>query len=143
MYRVVRAPLSRDSGELYTREQLVLLVQGRGMVMELAHSIPVAGHLGKHKTMDRVQQRFYWPTLCKDVSDYCRRCEATSRAKPRHAPLIPLPIMDEPFQMIAMDIVGPLALGISTCWSFVTMPQGIPRQYRSPHFWLNIYIFCR
>ena len=58
-----------------------------------------------------MQQQFYWPTLRKDVSGYCRRCEAcqkTSRVKPRHAPLIPLPIMDEPFQKIAMDIVGPL-----------------------------------
>eukprot|EP00731_Ephydatia_muelleri_P021055 Em0013g782a len=111
IYRVARAPLSRDGGELYTREQLVLPVQCRGMVMELAHSIPLAGHLGKHKTTDRVQQRFFWPTLRKDVADYCRRCEAcqkTSRVKPRHAPLIPLPIMDEPFQKIAMDIVGPL-----------------------------------
>ena len=48
IYRVARAPLSRDGGELYTREQC------RGMVMELAHSIPLAGHLGKHKTTDRV-----------------------------------------------------------------------------------------
>ena len=91
IYRVARAPLSRDGGELYTREQLVLPVQCRGMVMELAHSIPLAGHLGKHKTTDRVQQRFFWPTLRKDVADYCRRCEAcqkTSRVKPRHAPLI-------------------------------------------------------
>ena len=111
IYHVVRAPLGRDGGELYTREQLVLPVPCRGMVMELAHSIPLAGHLGKHKTTDRVQQQFYWPTLRKDVADYCRRCEAcqkTSRVKPRHAPLIPLPIMDEPFQKIAMDIVGPL-----------------------------------
>ena len=56
IYHVVRAPLGRDGGELYTREQLVLPVPCRGMVMELAHSIPLAGHLGKHKTMDRVQQ---------------------------------------------------------------------------------------
>ena len=52
IYRVVRAPLGWDGGELYTREQLVLLVQCRRMVMELAHSIPLAGHLGKHKTTD-------------------------------------------------------------------------------------------
>ena len=102
IYRVVRAPFGRHIPDLHTREQLVLPVQCRGMVMELAHSIPLAGHLGKHKTTDRVQQRFYWPTLRKDVAD------KTSRIKPRHAPLISLPIMEEPFQKIAMDIVGPL-----------------------------------
>ena len=41
IYRVARAPLSRDGGELYNREQLMLPVQCRGMVMELAHSIPL------------------------------------------------------------------------------------------------------
>eukprot|EP00731_Ephydatia_muelleri_P013583 Em0007g893a len=83
----------------------------RSVVMELAHSIPLAGHLGKNKTTDRVLQRFYWPTLRKDVADFCKRCETcqkTSRVKPQHAPLIPLPIVEEPFQRIAMDIVGPL-----------------------------------
>ena len=136
IYRVVRAPLGRDGGELYTREQLVLPVLCRGMVMELAHSIPLAGHFGKHKTTDRVQQRFYWPTLRKDVADYCRRCEAcqkTSRVKPCHAPLIPLPIMDEPFQKIAMDIVGPLPQSRSgnryvlvICDYAIRYPEAVP-----------------
>ena len=107
IYRVVRAPLGGEIRELYMREQVVLPVQCRRMVMELAHSIPLAGHLGKHKTTDRVQQQFYQSTLRKDVADYCRRCDTcqkTSRVRPRHVPLIPLPIMEEPFQKIAMDI---------------------------------------
>eukprot|EP00731_Ephydatia_muelleri_P011429 Em0006g323a len=77
----------------------------------IQHSIPLAGHLGKHKTADRLLQRFYWPTLRKDAADFCRRCAICQKAspvKPRRAPLIPLPIVDEPFQKVAMDIVGPL-----------------------------------
>ena len=50
--RVVREPFGWDIPDLHTREP----VQCRGTVMELAHSIPLAGHLGKHKTTDRVQQ---------------------------------------------------------------------------------------
>ena len=99
------------AGEGVAREQLVLPVQCRKMVIELAHSIPLAGHLGKHKTADRVLQRFYWPTFRKDVADYCRRCEVcqkTSQAKTFRAPLVLLPIVDKPFQKVAMDIVGPL-----------------------------------
>ncbi|KAL5473231.1 hypothetical protein EMCRGX_G027688 [Ephydatia muelleri] len=48
--------------------------------------------------------------VCRSSSGQkrCEACQKTSRVKPRHAPLIPLPIMDEPFQKIAMDIVGPL-----------------------------------
>ena len=99
MYRVVMMLLGGDS-EPYVRDQLVLPSRCRSVVMELAHSIPLAGHLGKNKTTDRVLQRFYWPTLRKDVADFCKRCETcqkTSRVKPQHAPMIPLPIVDEPF----------------------------------------------
>ena len=50
-------------GEMQTREQRVLPTKCRRVVMELAHSILLAGHLGKHKTRDRTLQRFYWPTV--------------------------------------------------------------------------------
>ena len=97
--------------EMQTREQLVLPTKCRRVVMELAHSIPLAGHLGEHKTTDRTPQRFYWPTVRRDVAEFCRRCESCqkwSKAKPQRAPLIPPPIVDDPFKRIAMDIVGPL-----------------------------------
>eukprot|EP00731_Ephydatia_muelleri_P032505 Em0024g49a len=64
----------------------------------------------KHKTADQLLQRFYWLTLQKDVADYCRRCAICQKpfpVKPHSAPLIPLLIVDEPFQKVAMDIVGP------------------------------------
>ena len=92
-------------------EQLVLPLQCRETVLRLGHEIPLAGHLGKHKTARRILQRFYWPTLYKDVQEYCRTCgpcQKTSQWKDRKAPLIPLPVIGVPFQRIAMDIVGPL-----------------------------------
>ena len=94
-----------------TVEQLVLPQECRGTVLELAHKIPLAGHMGKNKTAQRILQRFYWPSLFKDTAEYCRtcaECQKTSKRKGRPAPLIPLPVMEEPFQRIAMDIVGPL-----------------------------------
>ena len=53
-------------------EQLILLVQCRLGVLQLVHTIHLAGHLGKDKTAQQILQRFYWPTLYKDVEDYCR-----------------------------------------------------------------------
>ena len=50
------------SKEDMTIEQLVLPMKCRSKVLELAHSIPLAGHLGK-KTTDHVLQQFYWPTI--------------------------------------------------------------------------------
>ena len=103
-------PPNRDDGELDV-EQLVLPQSCRRKVMELAHEIPLAGHMGKEKTRQRILQRLYWPTLHKDVEEYCKcclQCQKSSNKGVQRAPLIPLPIMGEPFKRIAMDIVGPL-----------------------------------
>ena len=92
-------------------EQLVLPQQCHRAVLELAHSIPLAGHLGKKKTARRVLQRFYWTTLFKDMDEYCRgcaECQKTAPGRQAVAPLVPLPIVASPFERIAMDIVGPL-----------------------------------
>ena len=92
-------------------EQLILPVQWRHGVLRLAHTIPLAGHLGKDKMAKRILQRFYWLTLYKDVEDYCRSCEICQKSSPQRgprAPLIPLPVLSEPFKHIAMDIIGPL-----------------------------------
>ena len=103
-------PAGRDP-ELMEVEQLVLPVECRQKVMLIAHSIPIAGHLGKAKTAHRILQRFYWPTLFKDVATFCRTCtvcQKSTHQRGRRAPLISLPIIEEPFSRIAMDIVGPV-----------------------------------
>ncbi len=92
-------------------EQIVLPTEYRKPVLQLAHNIPMAGHLGKKKTTDRLLQRFYWPGIFHDTAEYCRscgRCQKASKRGTARAKLIPLPIVDEPFRRIAMDIVGPL-----------------------------------
>ena len=80
-------------------------------MLELGHEIPLAGHLGVEKTRQRILRRFYWPTVFKDMEEYCQCCERCQKSNPRKvqpAPLIPLPVITEPFRRIAMDIVGPL-----------------------------------
>ena len=81
--------------------QLVLSNQCQEAVLRLAHEIPLSGHLGKKKTVERVLQRFYWPTLHRDVAEWCRTCPACQKtswaSRYSKAPLIPLPIVEEPF----------------------------------------------
>ena len=98
-------------GEESEVEQLVVPKECRRMVLQLAHEIPLAGHLGNKKTRRHVLRYFYWPTLFRDVEQFCRACVACQKSSPRgvkKAPLIPLPIIEEPFSRVAMDIVGPL-----------------------------------
>ena len=103
-------PPGRDAREM-EMEQLVLPRKFRRAVLQVAHEIPMAGHMGRNKTTQRTLRRFYWPTIFRDVKEFCRTCpdcqKASSRKGPR-APLIPLPVIEEPFYRIAMDIVGPL-----------------------------------
>ena len=90
--------------------QIILPKQCRRSVVEIAHVVPLAGHLVK-KTAARIMRRFYWPTLFRDTADFCRSCPECQKAGQRRvprAPLIPLAVMEEPFQQVAMDIVGPL-----------------------------------
>lgn len=48
-------------------KQLVVPKAVRQSVLRLGHSIPWAGHLGKHKTTASIKRCFYWPGLRKDV----------------------------------------------------------------------------
>ena len=70
------------------------------------------GHLSRKKTSDCLLARFYWPGIIHEVSQHCKSCGTCQKsAGPRNikqAHLVPLPIIGEPFQRIAMDIVGPL-----------------------------------
>ena len=106
------SPKGDNAGDLRQCTQLVLPQQARTTVLNLAHDVPTAGHLGITKTKDRVLQRYYWPGVFKDIAEYCRTCETCQRCQPRgtqfKAKMIPMPLISKPFQRIAMDIVGPL-----------------------------------
>ena len=106
---LLRVWRSRNEGTEY--EQIVLLEEYRKQVLRMAHALPLAGHLGKQKTAQRILRQFYWPSVFKDVEKYCRQCpecQVVGRRVTGRAPLIPLPIVGELFEKVAMDIVGPL-----------------------------------
>ncbi len=54
-----------------------------------------------------------WPRLKSDVTKYCRTCRTCQfSGKPNQviprAPLVPIPVMGEPFERVIIDCVGPL-----------------------------------
>uniref|UniRef100_A0A803JIM9 Gypsy retrotransposon integrase-like protein 1 n=1 Tax=Xenopus tropicalis TaxID=8364 RepID=A0A803JIM9_XENTR len=92
-------------------KQLLVPQAFRNTVLRLAHSHVLGGHLGVEKTKERVLRRFYWPGVFAAISNYCSSCPDCQRTAPQKAyrsPLVPLPIIDVPFDRIAMDLVGPL-----------------------------------
>lgn len=105
-----------DDGVLYIVgndcKRLVVPLSCRSLVMHLAHTVPWAGHLGRHKTYLRVSSRFYWPSMYTDIQQYCATCPTCQKTsnvrKSDRACLQPLPVISAPFRRIAMDVVGPL-----------------------------------
>lgn len=92
-------------------EQLIVPKPFRKMVLDLAHGHLLGGHLGMEKTKERILMRFFWPGLVAEVRDYCTscpECQYTSPAPNFRSPLVPLPIVEVPFERIAMDLVGPI-----------------------------------
>ena len=69
------SPSEYDNGEKgETVYQIVVPTVHRREVLELAHNLPMSGHLGIRKTYNRVLQHFYWPGLKRDVSKWCKEC---------------------------------------------------------------------
>ena len=82
-------PPHRCSDDMQVK-QLILPVQRHRGVLQLAHTIPLTGHLGKDKMAQQILQRFYWPTLYKDVEDYCHSCVTCQKLSRQHGPRAPL-----------------------------------------------------
>lgn len=121
-------PLWRvEGGKLYKRvlnaypalslsdsEWLIVAPQkDRPGIIKAHHDPPTCGHLGVYKTMSRIAQRFYWPKMRSDVARYIRRCTICLQNKPVQKPppghlLSNQPKTSRPWQIISIDLVGPL-----------------------------------
>ena len=113
LMRKWRPPEAPADDEWQVIHQIVVPNVYHKEVISIAHDSPMAGHLGVRKTQDRILNHFWWPTLRKDVSDYCRTCHTCQVVgKPNQrvpvAPLKPIPAFDEPFSRVIVDCVGPL-----------------------------------
>nr|XP_055054187.1 uncharacterized protein LOC129439536 [Misgurnus anguillicaudatus] len=99
--------------EWCTVNQIVVPVCYRQAVLSLAHDHSLSGHLGIKKTYNRILKHFVWPRLKSDVAKHCRTCQTCQfSGKPNQiiprAPLVPIPVVGEPFEHIIIDCVGPL-----------------------------------
>ncbi|KAK9730359.1 Integrase zinc binding domain [Popillia japonica] len=91
-----------------------LLVVPRSLRAEILfsyHNEPMAGHLGYARTLNKIQKRYFWYGLPKDVKKFvqsCQDCQARkgpTNVKPAGF-LNPIPV-GVPFQMIGIDLLGP------------------------------------
>ncbi len=103
------------------RDVLVLPRGYRDRVKTLGHD--KNGHLGAEKVARIVGRHFVWPGMAKDISEHCRSCalcQVKSKHRPKRAPAIERPVLAEPFESVAVDLVGPLPKGKGGCRYILT-----------------------
>ena len=97
----------------------------RLQILKWGHASHFAGHPGVLKSLQLISQRYWWPSLEKDVSDFVQACMICARDKaPRQKPtglLLPLPVPEVPWSHIAMDFITdlPSSHGKSVIWVVV------------------------
>jgi hypothetical protein len=89
--------VTRD-GRLFTRVNGALFVPKgdalRTRLIRECHDSATAGHLGRDKTVEQMQRRFFWHGMTTRVGEYVTTCDACQRNKPsqRLTPGLLMPI---------------------------------------------------
>ncbi|UYV68415.1 hypothetical protein LAZ67_5004264 [Cordylochernes scorpioides] len=91
---------------------LIVPKKRRKEIMSEYHNHMLNGHLGVARTTYRLKNKYYWPSMLKDVSEFVKTCHlCQSRKGSNHLPfglLQPIPPANYPFERIGIDFVGPL-----------------------------------
>ncbi|GAA5986355.1 hypothetical protein JCM11641_005352 [Rhodosporidiobolus odoratus] len=78
----------------------------------LEHAHEVLGHSGAKGTLEWLKKKVWWPSLTKDVEEYCKTCPSCQQTKPSNTlpsgKLHTLPIPSRPYQSVGIDFQGPL-----------------------------------
>ncbi|KAL5503369.1 hypothetical protein EMCRGX_G010306 [Ephydatia muelleri] len=116
-YQLKKGLLMRQrGGSDDSHAQLVVPAALRQMVLEELHN--KSGHLGTHKTLEKVKERFFWQGYEQDVRNMvqqCERCQKRTNPVPtQHAPIGTIE-SNHPFQKLSWDIMGPLPAAASGC----------------------------
>lgn len=95
-------------GRIYVPKHSVL----RQDLLMMYHDAPMSGHPGQYKMHELITRDYWWPGISRDVKKYVNGCAVCQQNKPLHRPskipLSPHDIPTAPWEVISMDIIGPL-----------------------------------
>ena len=76
-------------------------------VIKMLHNDRTSGHLGTVRTRERVLERFFWPSVEKDVREHCEtciQCQRRSQPTPLRQAGFRTEVCSRPFERVALDI---------------------------------------
>ena len=85
----------------------------RRSILQIYHDTAANGaHFGKNKTIHKIKQRYFWPTMYKDINNYVKSCILCTQFNPRRqkspGTLTPIEPPEGVWQLVAMDFHGPI-----------------------------------
>ena len=91
------------------KDQLVLPHDLTGLVMHAYHDHALSGgHLAFRPTYEKIRHKYWWPSMPRDIRNWCLDCQACQRRKtPHRRPKLPtghVPVQ-RPFERISVDLV--------------------------------------
>ena len=83
-------------------------------IVKLHHDTPIAGHLGREKTLELVQRSYTWYGMSTFIREYTNQCERCAQMKPSNlalpGKLHPLELPDIPWTEVTEDFITDLPL---------------------------------
>jgi hypothetical protein len=82
----------------------------QSQILDEAHNLPTEGaHRGFACIFNRVRETYYWPKMDRSINQYVHTCDLCLKNKPRrHGQqgfLQPIPIPDQPFEVVTLDFI--------------------------------------
>lgn len=88
----------------------VIPASAKETILKQLHDGITGGHLGIKKTLLKIQQRYFWHQMRKDVESWCRNCHFCGSKKPppkKWRAHLQQYNVGAPLERIGMDILGP------------------------------------
>lgn len=114
-YYMAQGIVYRADPEGEIEEPLLVLPESMQVgVLQRLHDAPTAGHPGIERTLLKLKERYYFPNMRTIVERYIKACDLCQRYKPTNlkpAGLLQTPAPQQRFEVLAMDLFGPLPEG--------------------------------
>jgi hypothetical protein len=84
----------------------------KAKIVKEHHDSIVAGHPGRHKTLELISRNYWWPSMAQFINRYIEACDNCMRSKPKiresYKQLKPNETPERRWGTISMDFIMPL-----------------------------------